>query len=59
LAEGSVEIVAPSDLDDDQDQTVWQPEETAWFLDHVSGDRLAALYELAAMRVCGGRSCAG
>jgi hypothetical protein len=54
-----MEIVAPSDLDDDQDQTVWQPEETAWFLDHVSGDRLAALYELAAMRVCGGRSCAG
>ena len=28
--------------------TIWQPEETARFLDHVRPDRLAALYELAA-----------
>lgn len=28
--------------------TIWEPEETARFLGHVTGDRLAALYELAA-----------
>ncbi len=28
--------------------TIWEPEETAIFLGHVAGDRLAALYELAA-----------
>jgi integrase len=28
--------------------TIWEPEQTALFLEHVAGDRLAALYELAA-----------
>jgi hypothetical protein len=27
---------------------IWEPEETARFLEHVAEDRLAALYELAA-----------
>jgi integrase len=33
---------------DDDDLVVWQPEETARFLEHVKGDRLSALYEIAA-----------
>ncbi len=44
-AEGRMDSIAerpPSDL------RIWEPEETARFLEHVAGDRLAALYELAA-----------
>jgi integrase len=48
VAEGRMEVVPATDHDDDQDVTVWQPQETARFLEHVAGDRLAALYELAA-----------
>jgi len=33
---------------EDDEPTVWQPEETARFLEHVFEDRLSALYELAA-----------
>jgi integrase len=33
---------------DTDDLTIWQPEETARFLDHSATDRLSALYELAA-----------
>jgi integrase len=36
------------DIDEDDEATVWQPEETARFLEHVFDDRLSALYELAA-----------
>jgi integrase len=32
----------------DVERTIWEPEETARFLEHVAGDRLAALFELAA-----------
>jgi integrase len=35
-------------IDDDDEPVVWQPEETARFLEHVFEDRLSALYELAA-----------
>ncbi|MEV0213552.1 tyrosine-type recombinase/integrase [Micromonospora sp. NPDC050695] len=35
-------------LASDDDPIVWQPEETARFLEHVYDDRLSALYELAA-----------
>ena len=38
----------PAAVDDDDDQVVWEPEETARFLEHVRDDRLSALYELAA-----------
>lgn len=33
---------------DPRELSIWEPEETARFLEHVSGDRLSALYELAA-----------
>jgi integrase len=32
----------------DAEMEIWEPEQTAKFLGHVEGDRLAALYELAA-----------
>jgi integrase len=32
----------------DDDLVIWEPEETARFLEYVRGDRLAALYEVAA-----------
>jgi integrase len=35
-------------FDDDDDLDIWEPEETARFLEHIAGDRLAAFYELAA-----------
>ena len=38
----------PQRTNDDDDPIVWQPEETARFLEHVLDDRLSALYELAA-----------
>lgn len=44
-AEGRMDSIpdrAPSEL------TIWEPEQTAHFLEHVGRDRLAALYELAA-----------
>jgi integrase len=41
-------IPAAVAIDDDDEPEVWQPEETARFLEHVFEDRLSALYELAA-----------
>ncbi|GAA3962839.1 tyrosine-type recombinase/integrase [Actinoplanes auranticolor] len=41
-------IPASDNIDDDDEPVVWQPEETARFLEHVFDDRLSALYELAA-----------
>jgi integrase len=39
----------PAKVDPDDDEiVVWEPDETARFLEHVARDRLAALYELAA-----------
>jgi integrase len=38
----SIPEAAPSEF------VIWEPEDTARFLEHVAGDRLAALYELAA-----------
>jgi integrase len=35
-------------IDDDDEPEVWQPEQTARFLEYVFEDRLSALYELAA-----------
>lgn len=32
----------------DEELTIWEPHETAHFLGHVAGDRLTAMYELAA-----------
>jgi len=32
----------------DDEARIWEPEQTANFLEHVAGDRLAALYEMAA-----------
>ena len=50
-AEGRIDVIpgrrAGTDEDDD-DMGVWEPEETARFLEHIAGDRLAAFYELAA-----------
>jgi integrase len=43
--------------------SIWEPEETAHYLEHVAGDRLAALHELAAYaglrraELCGMRWC--
>jgi integrase len=41
-------IPTSAQAEDDDDPEVWQPEETARFLEHVFDDRLSALYELAA-----------
>jgi integrase len=46
-AEGRMEVVPRTAARDDE-FAVWQPEETARFLEHVAADRLSALYELAA-----------
>ncbi|WP_426561395.1 tyrosine-type recombinase/integrase [Angustibacter sp. McL0619] len=45
-AEGRMDAIP--DRHDEDDRTVWEPEQTARFLAHVATDRLAALYELAA-----------
>ncbi len=45
-AEGRLDALASSDHEED-DSTFWEPEETAKFLEHVSDDPLAALYEVA------------
>jgi integrase len=59
-AEGRIDAMparVPAEL------VIWEPEETARFLSHVTGDRLAALYELAAYaglrraELCGLRWC--
>ncbi|WP_106327595.1 tyrosine-type recombinase/integrase [Actinoplanes italicus] len=49
-AEGRMDSIPTSvEIDDGDDEgTVWEPEETARFLEHVYDDRLSALYELAA-----------
>jgi integrase len=47
-AEGRMDALPSKLAPDDEDPVIWQPDETARFLDHVANDRLAALYELAA-----------
>ena len=48
-AEGRMDSIPTAvEIDDDDEPTVWEPEETARFLEHVFDDRLSALYELAA-----------
>ncbi|WP_438875035.1 tyrosine-type recombinase/integrase [Winogradskya consettensis] len=47
-AVGRMDAIALSTGEEDEEPTVWQPEETARFLEHVYDDRLSALYELAA-----------
>jgi integrase len=44
-AQGRMDSIPESSTPEIQ---IWEPEETARFLDHVTEDRLAALYELAA-----------
>jgi integrase len=44
-AEGSMDAVPEKEP---RDLTVWEPDQTARFLDHVAGDRLSALFEVAA-----------
>jgi integrase len=45
-AEGRIDAMPR--IVDDRDLVVWEPEQTARFLEYVAGDRLAAMYELAA-----------
>jgi len=47
-ADGRMDALPSKLSPDDEEPVIWQPHETAWFLDHVAGDRLSALYELAA-----------
>ena len=48
-AVGRMDSIPVADaIDDDNESEVWQPEETARFLEHVFDDRLSALFELAA-----------
>ena len=47
-AQGRMEAVPERQPVPDAATTIWEPEETARFLEHVVEDRLAALYELAA-----------
>jgi integrase len=45
---GRMDSIPRRATDEDDDLVVWQPDETARFLEHVLNDRLSALYELAA-----------
>jgi integrase len=47
-AVGHLDLLRAPATTADEDPQVWEPEETARFLEQVAGDRLAALYELAA-----------
>jgi integrase len=49
-AEGRIDAIPDrtSADDEDDDLGVWEPDETARFLAHIAGDRLAAVYQLAA-----------
>lgn len=47
-AVGRMDSIPARHADESDEPTVWQPQETARFLDHVDDDRLSALYELAA-----------
>jgi integrase len=48
-AEGRMDSIPTAvEIDDDDEPVVWEPEDTARFLEHVFDDRLSALYELAA-----------
>ena len=48
-AEGRLDAIPDrAKHDDESDLPIWEPHQTAHFLEHVAGDRLAALYELAA-----------
>jgi integrase len=44
-ATGRIDAIPPKE---ERDLSIWEPEQTAKFLAHVAGDRLSALYELAA-----------
>jgi len=44
-AQGRIDAIPQAD---DVEQLIWEPEDTARFLEHVAEDRLSALYELAA-----------
>lgn len=46
-AEGRMDALSGTASANDE-LTIWQPEQTARFLEHVANDRLSALYELAA-----------
>ena len=60
-AEGRMDAI-PDQVEND-DLKIWEPEDTARFLEHVSSDRLSVLYELAAYgglrrgELCGLRWC--
>jgi integrase len=47
-AEGRMDALSGGLSSVDDELTIWQPEDTARFLEHVASDRLSALYELAA-----------
>lgn len=47
-AEGRMDALPAKLSPEEDDPVIWQPDETARFLDHVAGDRLSVLYELAA-----------
>jgi integrase len=47
-AEGTMDAIPERRSSEETDLVVWEPEETARFLEHIFSDRLAALYELAA-----------
>ncbi|WP_250000306.1 tyrosine-type recombinase/integrase [Actinoplanes sp. M2I2] len=45
---GRMDSIPRPDADGDDEPVMWEPEDTARYLEHVLGDRLSALYELAA-----------
>jgi hypothetical protein len=60
-AQGRMEAI-PDRKPKEETTVIWEPDETARFLEHVLSDRLAALYELAAYAglrpACAAPSCA-
>jgi integrase len=62
-AEGRMDALVRGIEREEDKPAIWQPDETARFLEHVAADRLSALYELAAYaglrraELCGLRSC--
>lgn len=45
---GRMDAIPRPEPEDDDEAVVWEPEDTARYLEHVLSDRLSALYELAA-----------